>query len=310
VRLPGKTSLNVGYDFSAIDRAALEHAEDTQEHDVSVRLKNAASDLVTTRIKYQHIFRDSESGLAASDFAPLDPDSIELYQGHFDVADKDRDVVGIGFDLTPTERLDVSLEYAFTKDDYDGSILGLQEETRHEACLDLSYKLPRNAGFGAFAGYEWVSADQRSRQFNPGNNPNPDSGSTATAFNWTEDLRSDNWSIGLWARVPVVKDAMDLAASWNYQNSDGEGLFTSTGRALEDIDASNDYTKNTLKIEAIFRVSKQLDAILGFLHEELDYTDDQWKDYKYASANVFLSGAYSDTDYVIDVGYLKMKYRF
>jgi len=112
------------------------------------------------------------------------------------------------------------------------------------------------------------------------------------------------------ANVPLVKDKLDFAASWNYQKSDGEGLFSSTGKTLVDIAASDDYTKSTLEIKAIYHVAKQLEVILGYLYEKLDYSDDQWNKYKYAPAASFLSGAYSDVDYDINVGYVKMKYSF
>ncbi len=308
--LPWETRLNLGYDYSKVDRTVREDAENTEDHGVSVRLRNAAFDLLTTRVKYQHVFRSSEFGLDASDFAAGDAASIELYERRFDVADKDRDVAGIGFDLSPTDRLDLGLEYTFTRDDYDTTALGLQKESRHEIYLDLSYRLPRDVVLGLSSGYERLESDQRERQYSPGNSTNPSSADTATAFNWYESLESDVWSWGLSAKVPVVKDKLDLAATWNYQESDGEGLFFSTGKALVDLDASGDYTKDTLEIKATYHVAKQLEVTLGYLHERLDYSDDQWNQYKYSSTNAFLSGAYADEEYDLNVGYLKMKFTF
>jgi MtrB/PioB family decaheme-associated outer membrane protein len=310
MKLPWESQLNVGYDYRTVDRTLREDAEKTDEHDVSVRLRHVASDLLTGRVKYQHVFRSSEYAIEASDFRAGDAASIELYERRFDVADRDRDVAGIGFSLTPTERLDLDLEYTYTRDDYDTTILGLLEETGHEAYLDLSYRLPRDIVVGASGGYERVVSDQRQRQYNPGNNTNPDSPNTATAFNWTESLRSDNWSCGLSARIPLVKEKLDLAAAWNFLESDGEGIFASTARALENLDASNDYTKDTLEIEAVYRVFAQLAVTLGYRHERLDYRDDQWSGYKYAGTNTLLTGAYADEEYDLDIGYLTMKFTF
>lgn len=311
MNLPGATTLNLGYDFTTVDRTVREDAEDTQEHAVALRLRNSASDLLTTRAKYQHVFRSSESSIDATDFAPGDPASIELYERRFDVADKDRDLAGVGFDLAPTDNLALGLEYQYTRDDYDGTLIGLQRETRHAVGLDLSYKLPRAMTLAASAGYEKVVSDQRERTYSPGNSTNPASPSTATAYNWTESLRSDNWSYGLSARVPIVKERLVLSASWNHQKSDGEGLFTTTGRtALEDIATSDDYTKDTVEVKATSRVAQRLEVTLGFRHEKLDYSDARWDKYKYATSASYLSGAYSDTDYDINFGYLEMKYSF
>lgn len=310
MKLPGKTALNLGYDYVNVDRTGREDVENTADHEVSLRLCNTATDLLTTRVKYEHVFRSSEFGHEAAQFAPTAPESIELYVRRFDVADKDRDVAGIGFELAPTENLDLGLEYTFTRDDFDSTLLGLQQEDRHQVYLELSYKLPRDVAFGVGAGYERVVSDQQQRQFNPGNSTNPASPDTATAFNWSESVRSNNWSCGLSAKFPIVKDRWDLAATWNYQQSDGEGLFSATGRTFENIAESDDYTKNTVEVKAIFHVAKQLELILGYVFEKLDYSDDRWKQYAYATNNSFLSGAYADEDYDINVGYAKMKYSF
>jgi len=221
MKLPWQTTLNVGYDFSKVDRKERTDAENRKDHDISIRLRNSASDLLTTRVKYQHVFRSSESGIEASDFAPKDPAPIELYERRFDVADKDRDVAGIAFDLTPTDALDLGLAYTYTRDDYDSTELGLQKETRHEIYLVLSYKLPRAVIVGASAGYERVDSDQRERQYSPGGNTDPASANTPTAFNWSEKLGSSNWSYGLSAKVPVVKGKLDLAATWTPRNQMG-----------------------------------------------------------------------------------------
>lgn len=310
VKLPGKTALNLGYDYSKVDRTVREDAENTEDHEISLRLRNSASDLLTTRVKYLHLFRSAENGIEASEFAAHDDDSVEIYARKFDATDKDRDVAGIGFDLTPTERLDLGLEYTYTRDDYDTTLLGLMEETSNQVYLDLSYKLPRELTLEASVGYERVVSDQRERQYNPGTSTNPATANTATAFTWSESLRSDVWSCGLSAKVPIVKDKFDIAAVWNYQKSNGEGVFSATGRTLKDIVASDDYTLNTVEIKTTYHVAKQLEVTLGFLHEKLDYTDDKTTHYKYATSTSFLSGAYSDEDYDINVGYFKTKYSF
>lgn len=310
VKLPWATTLNLGYDYSKVDRTVREDAEDTQDHLFSVRVRNAASDLLTTRVKYQHLSRSSAFGLEAAEFAPGDGTAIELYERRFDVADKKRDVAGIGFDLAPTDSLDLGLDFTYTADDYESTALGLQKETRQEVSLDLSYRLPRGATLGASAGYERVVSDQRERTYSPGNDTNPDSPDTRTAFNWSESLRSDNWSYGLSVRIPVVKDRLDFAATWNRQQSDGEGLFSSTGATLEDIGASGDYTKDTVEVKATYHVAKQFEVILGYLHETLDFSDEQLNNYTYATGPSFLSGAYADMDYDIMVGYIKTKFSF
>jgi hypothetical protein len=110
--------------------------------------------------------------------------------------------------------------------------------------------------------------------------------------------------------VPIVKDKLTLGASWNRVKSDGEGLFSTTANPLADLGASDDYTRDTVDVRLSYRVAKQLELTLGFQHEKLDYNDDRWKNYAYVSSATFLSGAYADTDYDINLGYLKMKYSF
>jgi MtrB/PioB family decaheme-associated outer membrane protein len=310
MKLPLVTTLNIGYDFTRTDRTIRDDAKDTTENEFSLRLRNAASDLLTTRVKYQHLNRTSKTEISAADFKPGDAAAIELYERKFDIADRKRDVAGIGFDLAPAASLDLSLDYQYARDNYDETTLGLQKATRHEVNADLSYQLARFATLTASAGFEKVVSDQQERTFSPGNDTNPASANTATAFNWSERVKSDNWSFGLSAKVPIVKDKLTLGASWNRVKSDGEGLFSTTANPLADLGASDDYTRDTVDVRLSYRVAKQLELTLGFQHEKLDYNDDRWKNYAYVSSATFLSGAYADTDYDINLGYLKMKYSF
>jgi hypothetical protein len=164
---------------------------------------------------------------------------------------------------------------------------------------------------GASAGYEHVSSDQAERQYNPGDNTDPASGNSRTAFNWTERLKSDNWSYGLSAQVPVLPKKLELAASWSYQKSDGEGTFTSSrSTALLDLDASDDYTLRTLELKATWNAARQLAFVLGYVHEKYEQSDTQWDGYTYTSRTSFLSGAYADEDYNVHVGYLLTRFTF
>lgn len=310
MKLSPRTKLDLLYDFRDTRREDRDDATSTTDHSVSLRLRNSSFERLTTRLQYQHLFRSSDAEEMIPSPSLTQDSSIELFVRRFDIADKDRDRAGVQFDLAVTENLDISLEYAYSRDDYDETTLGRLEDQRHEAFADLSYELPRGVLLGASAGYERVVTDQAQRQYNPGDITDPAAGNSRTAFNWTESLESDLWSYGLFAKVPVLPNKLDFAASWSYQKSDGEGLFTSSRTPLLDLNDSDNYKLQALEFKAIWKAARQLELVLGYRYEKFEESDTQWDGYVSVSRTSFLTGAYADEDYNVHIGYLLTRFTF
>lgn len=311
-KLTASTKASAGYEFKTVDRER-EDAESTRDHRFFVQLKNSSLDWLTAKAKYQRLERSSdfEKGDAGTD--PTDSNYVNRFVRRYDATDKSQDTISLALEFYPAGNLDLGLEYAYKLDDYDETELGRTEDERHELYLDAAWQLPGSIRLGGFVGYEKSSTSSDSRNFVA--SADPGAGTVGGDYNWSQELESDYYAYGVTAEVPLVTDKLDLLASWRYGKSDGENSFASEGATLlENIDKSDDYSRQTLEAKAIYRFSEQLRFALGCLYEKYRYSDAQYDGYSAYNSGVFnshyLSGAYADSDYEASVGYLTASYTF
>jgi hypothetical protein len=309
-KLTTKNKLSGGYEFKTVDRER-EDFESTTDNKLFVQLKNTAMDNMAIKLKLQYLDR-------SADFTQEDlggDASILLYQKRYDVADKVQTMTKVGVEFYPSDNFDLGLEYRYKMNDYDETQIGLAEEARHEVYADAIYRIPDVVRLSGYVGYEKVNQDSKHRQFSPGDDTNPSSGTVGTAFNWSQELQSDYLSLGVMAEVPLIKNKLDAVLAYNYQQNDGSNDMTSEGAtSLADIDEVNDYDLHQIEAQCFYTFSENLRMTLGYLYEKLDYADDQYEDYNNFKVGAFdsyyLSAAYADNDYEANIGYLTLSYLF
>jgi len=307
-KLTPTNKLSGGYEFKTVDRER-EDFESNTDNKVFVQLKNTAIDNMAVKLKLQYLDR-------SADFTQEDDGgaaSILLYQKRYDVADKKQTMAKLGVEFYPTDNFDLGLEYRYKLNDYDETRIGLTEEVRHEIYADAVYRIPDVVRLSGYAGYEISSQDSDHRQYST--MPDPTSGNTATDFNWSQELKNDYVSLGVMAEVPLIKNKLDAVLAYNYQQNDGSNDMSSEGlTTLEDIDAVNDYDLHQVEAKCLYTISKNMKMTLGYLYEKMDYSDDQYDDYNNFKVGGFdsyyLSGAYADNDYEVNIGYLALSYLF
>jgi hypothetical protein len=147
--------------------------------------------------------------------------------------------------------------------------------------------------------------------------------STETDANRITDLENDTvyaqtvdddfWTYGVALNVPDVINKLSLNLSWQYQKSDGSVNFDNslTGTSLVNIDESDDYSKKTFEAKAIYAIDPKLLLTVGYLYESFEYSDIAFANYQYILNNSdYYSGAYYDQDYIANVGYVTLTYKF
>lgn len=321
-KLPLKTKLDVGYEYLKINRDERLDTDTTTDHIGRVQIKNSYLDWLTAKVKYQHLDRTSNFIDGNAGTSATDANYIRRFVRRFDATDKTQDAVKVGFDVEPAEHLNVGLEYAYKINDYDQTLLGRTKDKRHEVYFDVAYEIPGVAklyGYYDFEHVEYrsfhrnVSAPTAAGAFDPSNTTTP-----ASNYNWAEFLKDYNYSYGVAATVPVVKDRLDFVASWDYQKADGKAKFETDAplaTPLANIDNYDDMVKKTLNAKAICKVTKALNLTFGYWYENLEFIDAQYQGYQYVmnnttSPNTYLTGALSDHDYEAHVGYIMASYRF
>ncbi len=178
----------------------LREVEKDDENVFGVRLNVRPSDVVTLQGRYQHGKRELDAFHLDDYRQDGDPNRPLIEQPglrRYDVADRKRDEAGGGLSWMVGERLELAATYGFVRNDYDQSLLGLQEEKQHsfvaEATVHASERVDLSGGYG----FGKLQVSQRSSE----------SGatlSTADSTRWTADVDDRNvyvfatadWEVG------------------------------------------------------------------------------------------------------------------
>lgn len=308
------TKLDGGYEFLDIDRRNREDAESTTDHSVFLQVKNTSLNILTAKLRYERLERDSDFENKNRGSDPTDQDYIKRYIRRYDATDKTMDEIKLILELYPMHQLDFGFEYAYKINDYDETDLGLTEDKRHEFYGDFVWRAAEKITLTGFAGYEMTEADSNHRQFAAGGSADISAPASPTTFNWSKERDDDYWTYGLALNLPDIIERLSLNFAWQYQESDGEIDFTSQTGTLADINESDDYDKQELEAKATYALKDNTAVTLGYLYEKYDYDDLRFTDYQYAPTtsipSSYLTGAYYEQSYEANVGYLMISYNF
>ena len=115
----------------------------------------------------------------------------------FHLADRDRDRVIFELDLSPAQRLGISLSYFSAEDQYSASLVGLRESEEQSLSLDLNYSINPNTSIYAFVSQDDIDSELSSISGNTGLpwNATTDDSITTVGFGFTGKI-NDKFSIG------------------------------------------------------------------------------------------------------------------
>lgn len=311
-RLPMQTKAQAGFEYLKVDRSERPDAESTTDNRFFVQLRNHSLDFLGAKLKYQRTERTGDRGVIAPGTTAADNKYVTKFVYRFDAADKDEDKVELGLDFYLADNLDLALEYRFKKNKYPETVLGRTADERNEIYADATLRLPKDLVLSAFIGYETITSDSTLYNFSNTALADPvvDDGNPAT-YRWTQGTDDKYWSFGLSAAASIIPGKLRATASYRYDKSDGEVNLTSEGAtALLDIGASDDYTRKHFDTRLIYAYAKDVDITLGYIYENLKYSDLQVDNYDYSVGSNYLSGANANSSYEANVGYLMMSYRF
>lgn len=315
---------SAGYDYLNVERERHDIPE-TTDNTFFVKVKYSPIDMISARLKYQRLNRDGDHEAPGPDLIARNAAyAIENFLSRFDAASKKQDSVKASIDITPIEALDVTLEYAYKRDNYDDTILGMKNRKRNEFIVDVAYDAKFAKVYGFFD-YEEIKTEQTARAI--GSNVtdtasyNPNQAPTASNYNWDVDLKEQNYIYGVGVDIPLMSDKLAIGFQYSYEKSNGDADFTSqtlAGTQTQDtIDAGkyDDYTQRTFSAKVRYNLNKNLKFILGYLYEKYAYSDVEFDGYRNiitsgGNPNTYLTGAYNDESYKANVVYLKAIYKF
>ncbi len=275
-------------------------------------------DWLGARLKYQKLYRGTDTELQ-----PGTANILANNVSRFDIGKLNQDMFKLTADISPTEALSVSFEYAYKLDDYNSTVLGVTKAEENEFIVDGSY-VWKGMKFFAFFDYDVSTTNQTERYVsaNPTGNSNPAAAPNPLGFNWNANQQNNNYAYGAGTSFPIIKDKLAFVVQYDFEQNNGTANFTSqsfttaqTGLGINngniDIGPWDDYTRQNISARLVYDYNKSLGLTFGFLYSQFRLNDGQLNGYQYVGPGPsYLSGAYTDGSYKANVYYARAVYRF
>jgi MtrB/PioB family decaheme-associated outer membrane protein len=332
----------VGYEFTDLKRSAREsEAEASEDPEVpELRIPDTWDNRIFgqivynplgwlgARLKYQRLDRGAHFTRAINQ-NPTNPNDqnavLDNYLRRYYAAQKKQDMFKGTLDLTPLANLDIALEYALKYDDYDRTVLGFTKQKSDEFIFDAAYEW-KGVKFFGFFDYDVTTTKQTQRFVNPvaGSSADATVAPNANSYNWNVDLDNKNYAWGIGTSFPIIKDRLAFLVQYEFEKNNGTADFTSqflaAGLNQDNIDIAgwDDYTRQSLSAKLRFGVTGNLYLVLGYLYSQFKWNDGQYTGYRFsdpagasaAATTTYLTGAYLDQPYRVNLYYLKATYKF
>lgn len=254
---------------------------DVDETLLGLRLRQRPSDRFDYGLRIEQSQRRGGSYLGSRDFvASHAPEYVATVPGGFEnlpglrqfhLADRRRQRLGLfaGSQLGDSTRIE--FDAGLIRDDYRASEFGLTESRIRHAQLDLSQALPAGLWLHAFAGREWLDAEQAGRAFQGGANRLPQAADPNRNWFVTHADRVD--SLGLRLSQRSAGSPLRLSASASLSDAEGS-IRMLTGSALTSAPLP-DTRARLLRLEAgaDYRLSRDLELGLHYRAEAFRSAD-------------------------------------
>lgn len=226
---------------------------------------------------------------------PLTPPENPLLR-KYNMADRDRDTVGVRVAMVPLDGMTLGFDYSMSKDDYSNSAVGLTYAKRYGLGTDLSSQVTEDTSVHVFFNVEEITSQQAGAQ-SPSNPPD-----------WSAENNDNVQTAGIGFKTAVIRDKLDVGADVTTSRSTGtvKVQVTSSDPAFPDIKSDLDI----VKMYVTYRVSKAL-AIRGAVWQE------RLKSTNWAVDNVspstipnVLTLGETSPNYKVSVGSLTVRYSF
>jgi len=315
-RVNQQNRVSGGWDYVDTERERLDF-EKTKDNKVYVEWKNNSLEVLTAKIKYQHLDRDADFRLGGLDPALSANNFYNKYVKRFDLAGNKQDLVKLVLDATPVDFLDLGAEVIMKSNRYKDVSLGRKSDDREELYLTASYGDPKKFRVTIFADYEQTKYDSRHWVGAPDPATFP-AGVSTSRYLWTAEVKDKNYVVGLAGDWPY-SERLKFKGSWIWQQTNGTVDQTANfpGVVFVNIPAYDTFRKHTLDLRGTYSVDKSYEVTFGVAHENYKFTDAQMDNYQNTPTNAagtanlgIFTGAYAKPSYNANVVYTSLKYMF
>ena len=239
-RGPGTWKLNGGIDWDNRDRTYTE-VVNTLETTLWGRASVQALDNLGLAFNLAHGDRDPSTYGVAYWF----PDPQNPLMRKFNLAARTRDTAGARADWAATDKVSLGLGVDYANDDYDETVIGLNESDTFNVAADISFALSEQTRIHAFAQWEKMQSRQTGSQ-------------TFAAPDWTGQVDDKFEVLGIGVKHAAIPGKLDLGADlWFSRARSDTSVQTGVGEPPFPTAKS---TRDVVKLYASYKINDNMVA--------------------------------------------------
>ena len=251
-RARNRIRLTGGIRQNNIERS-LQSVEETRERTYWGELKLNPWAVAQLRVKLETSDRDASPYTLLDDGGPIENPLMRK----FHLAERDRNGAIIELDLSPLERLGISLSYFSAEDEYSTSVVGLQESEEQTLSLDLNYAINSKMSIYAFYNQQDIDSELSSVE-----------GNTGLPWNSTTDDSITTLGVGFNGKI-----SEKVSFGFDWVSSDATGrVLTETGRGEDPFPVLRSDLRNA-RVHLSYVLSDQWGMKIYAEHEKYDSKD-------------------------------------
>lgn len=314
------TTIKAGYGHDIIGRDYREVAK-TIEDTYALKLASRPGQFALASIDYSYAVRGIDGSydqsrvydfLHTSNYISTLPVN-ERYDNHpdlrmFDVAERDRTKLGAKLTLIGGQNTNFGFAYGSTKDDYNKSLLGLNESNGNTYSMNFSFSPTESTTFSSFLTREKLDYSQTGRQYVNGGVSASD-----PSYIWHADHKNLTDTAGAGMTFRLLKERLALSTDYSYSESTDSIRFAQ-GTSIPvplDMPKLNTYI-HRLNVAGKYKINNNLSAGLEYEFER--YSSKDWATDGVAPASTVLPGVLtlsgSTPDYEAHKGTVYLAYKF
>ncbi len=262
-RLASKTDLSGGFDIDDMERT-YQQAEETKDHTLWAKLKLRPMEGVETTLKISYADRDASTYDPAAYQNPVYPESGAVantpLMKAFEMADRQRDKVGIDVAVTANENLSLGLNLDYYKDDYENMVLGLTEASGFTVTPSLTHTFNDKVSTTAYFTYDRLKSEQSGREWIV---------TPAVSNAWAASDDNTTQTVGLSLNWKAVVKKLDLSADLVYSDFSGKIRYPGSSNLPE---LTSRLT--VIGINGVYQLKDNLALRAGYRYE--NYRESDW----------------------------------
>ncbi len=253
-RLSSALRLAAGAEYEQFERSR-EEAADTDEGSAWARVNFSLGDRVDGFLRLAYQDRDGDELDPAAALAEADNPLLRKY--HY--ADRERQEVRALITLTPHDKVQLGLGGGFAEDDYDESILGLNDSEYEDLSLDLAVTPAAGTSLHGFYTWENIESEVSNSE-------------TLTGTDWfgvTEDtIRTYGAGVEF---TDIGEKGADLAIDYVYSRAEGEYRIDAGVNAAPFPDLIT--RLEGIRLRFSYPLNSGAELVLDYYHERLRSRD-------------------------------------